>query len=655
MRVAILFAAAATASAATLTVSPGGPLRTLDQARDQIRTLRTQSKLADGEAVTVIVRRGVYFVEHSIQFDDRDSGVTYRAESGARLVGGRRLTRWRPVRDLQVRERLAPDARGHVLEIDLGRQGITPGNFSARGFGREAQSAHAELFFKGRRMTVARWPNDGFTRIASAADTEPHDDEHGGRIGRLDRGFLYEGDRPGHWQSDPNIWVHGYWSWDWADTYERVASIDAKTRLVLTAPPHGIYGFRRNQRYTFLNVLEELDSAGEYYVDFPNRKLYFWPPSDPRQAEIFVSVTDEALLDFRDARDVTVDGFTLEYTRGRAVTVHDGASVTLRNLAVRNTGGAGIVIEGGFRHTVERSEIAYTGDSAIEITGGDRRTLTPAGHAVRDCDLHHMGEWVRTYNPAVKVNGVGNLVEHNAIHHGPHAGILLTGNDHVIDGNDMHHLALETGDVGAIYLGRDYTERGVMIRHNYIHELGGVGLGSMAVYLDDCASGVTVLGNVFYKLKYGAFVGGGRDNRVENNLFVACSPAIHVDARGLDPRPVWQDMVYRTMKPKLAQMRVTEPPYRERYPEILSVLPYLEKAGGVPPEGNLIRRNLISGPAFDIRKPAEPFVGNLNGNLTLEDGFSFDPDARIYRLPDREDIRALGFAPIPLDRAGPRK
>jgi parallel beta helix pectate lyase-like protein len=350
-----------------------------------------------------------------------------------------------------------------------------------------------------------------------------------------------------------------------------------------------------------------------------------------------------------------VDGFTLEYTRGRGVSVSGGARVTLRNLALRNIGGAGIVIEGGTRHAVERSEVAYTGDSAIEITGGERRTLTPGGHAVRDCDLHHMGEWVRTYNPAVKVNGVGNRVEHNAIHHGPHAGILLTGNDHVIEGNDMHHLALETGDVGAVYIGRDYTERGVTIRHNYIHELGGVGLGSMAVYLDDCASGVTVRGNVFYKLKYGAFVGGGRDNRVENNLFVQCSPAIHVDARGLDPRPVWQNMVYRTMKPKLAEMRVTEPPYRQRYPEILSVLPYLEKPGGVPPEGNLIRRNLISGPAFDVRKPAEPYVGDMSGNLTLEGGFSFDPEARVYRLPDREDIRALGFEPIPLDRVGPRK
>ncbi|MBL8229969.1 MAG: right-handed parallel beta-helix repeat-containing protein [Bryobacterales bacterium] len=138
-----------------------------------------------------------------------------------------------------------------------------------------------------------------------------------------------------------------------------------------------------------------------------------------------------------------------------------------------------MLITGGRGHAVERCEISHTGDSAIEITGGDRGTLTQAGHRVEDCNIHHMGEWVRTYNPAVKLNGVGSRVANNEIHAAPHAGILLTGNDHVIERNHIHHLALETGDVGANYIGRDYTERGTIVHHNYIYDLGGVGLGSM--------------------------------------------------------------------------------------------------------------------------------------------------------------------------------
>ena len=39
------------------------------------------------------------------------------------------------------------------------------------------------------------------------------------------------------------------------------------------------------------------------------------------------------------------------------------------------------------------------------------------------------------------------------------------------------------------------------------------------------------------------FIGGGRDHRVENNMFVDCDPAVRVDGRGLDKSPVWHNMV----------------------------------------------------------------------------------------------------------------
>jgi len=261
-----------------------------------------------------------------------------------------------------------------------------------------------------------------------------------------------------------------------------------------------------------------------------------------------------------------------------------------------------------------------------------------------------MGEWVRTYNPAVKISGVGIRALHNHIHDAPHAGILMTGNDHVIEYNNIHHLALETGDVGAVYLGRDYTERGTVIRYNYIHELGGFGLGSMAVYLDDCASGTTVSHNIFYKLKYGAFIGGGRDNHVLNNIFVECNPAIHVDARGIDKRPVWQNMVYKTMLPRVDAMHISKPPYSERYPLIRKVLPYLDKPGGVPPEGNVIKGNVIYGTGLAVREPAKPYVLDVADNTNLPDASFLNTATGAYKLPE-----GIKFEPIPVDQIGPRK
>jgi hypothetical protein len=620
---------------AAVTVTPQGGVRALEAARDAAR--------ASGQPAHVTLAPGDYFVDHPIRFDSRDpAGSTYSASPGARLIGGLRLRQWRPVTDRQLLQRLPPAARPHVRVAAV--PNLAP--LQARGFGRPHIPSHSELFLNGQRMTVARWPNADFARIEASLDPDAPDDGHGRKLGRLPNGFRYEGDRPSSWRNDGNIWIHGYWAWDWADSYERVASLDPASRSLLTAPPHGLYGFRERQRYYFLNVLEELDSPGEYYLDIPNGRVYFWPPASLKSAELFLSTLDAPVLHLTDARQLTFQNFRIEATRGHGIVIEGGEQVLFRNASLTNIGNSAIIVDGGSRHAIERCHIAFTGDSAIEVTGGDRATLTPSAHRVEDCDIHHMGQWVRTYNPAVKINGVGNRVAHNHIHDAPHAGILITGNDHLIEFNNIHHLALETGDVGAIYIGRDYTERGTVIRHNYIHDLGGYGFGSMAVYLDDCSSGITVTGNIFHNLKYGAFVGGGRDNRIEDNVFVACKPAIRVDARGIDPSKVWQNMVYNTMRPKV---EAAPPLYFERYPELKTVLPYFSKTGGAPPEGNVIRRNLISGEGIVYRQGAQPFVTNVADNTTIDGAAFFNRATGAYTTPP-----GAPHTPIPVDRIGPR-
>src|SRR5207244_9023825 len=108
------------------------------------------------------------------------------------------------------------------------------------------------------------------------------------------------------------------------------------------------------------------------------------------------------------------------------------------------------------------------------------------------------------------------------------------------------------------------TFRGNRIVHNFIHETGGVGMGSMGVYMDDCVSGTEVFGNVFYKAHWAMFIGGGRHHRVENNLFVDCDPAIRADGRGPDRSPVWRETVDNFRRDQLAAVAATL--YPDRYP-----------------------------------------------------------------------------------------
>jgi hypothetical protein len=690
----ILMADLALASPVQFFVSPAGsdrnrgteerPFLTLERARNAVRALRRREGRPAG-GVTVWVRGGGYELRDTFALTAQDSGtaeapVVYRAWPGeaVRLVGGRRVAEWEPVTDPAVLARLPEAARGKVRVADLAALGIADyGRLTSRGFGRPVSPAHLELFYGGQPMTLARWPNQGFVTIAGIP--QAHKDEHGGDLGDLKSGFYYEGDRPAGWKNTGDIWVHGYWAWDWANSYERVASLDTATRLIQTAPPYGQYGFRAGQRYYFLNVLEELDSPGEYWVDREAGKVYFWPPlgvasresrgasgggevasGESRVArgegkeEAWVSLLEEPLVSFTDCSHVALQGLTLECSRGNGVEISGGGQCRLVECTLRNLGNWGVRIAGGVENGLASCDLYQLGDGGVYLEGGDRKSLAAAGHFVDNCDLWEMGRWSKCYQPGVLIHGVGNRVTHCHIHDGPHCGILITGNDHLIEYNELDHLCRETGDVGAFYIGRDWTERGNVVRYNYFHDLASAGHGgSMAVYLDDCASGVMVFGNVFYRTERAAFIGGGRDNVVENNIFVECKPSVQIDGRGLDQSLVWHSMVYQTMKQRLEAMNWTQPPYSTRYPELAALGKYYATDKGIPPEGNVVRRNIsVGGPWLEIGWHATLEMVKVEDNLVDVDPRFVDREKGDFRLREDSPAWGLGFQRVPVEEMG---
>ena len=110
-----------------------------------------------------------------------------------------------------------------------------------------------------------------------------------------------------------------------------------------------------------------------------------------------------------------------------------------------------------------------------------------------------------------------------------------------------------------------------------------------AVYLDDCASGTLVYGNVFYRAGRAVMIGGGRDNTIENNIFVECPIAVHVDARGLGWAKFWFNGKDNTLIDGLKAMHYKEPPYSTRYPQLVTLF---EDPDTAVPKGNSIVRNV---------------------------------------------------------------
>ena len=50
--------------------------------------------------------------------------------------------------------------------------------------------------------------------------------------GRPEYGFYLDTNEIGHISPDQEIWAHGFWLWDWADTHNKLSIFDPKTGYV---------------------------------------------------------------------------------------------------------------------------------------------------------------------------------------------------------------------------------------------------------------------------------------------------------------------------------------------------------------------------------------------------------------------------------------
>ncbi|MEN6494174.1 MAG: right-handed parallel beta-helix repeat-containing protein [Thermoguttaceae bacterium] len=672
-----------------------GPWATLERARDEIRKIKKAGLPSGGIVVELL--GGRYELAKPLELTAEDSGtaqspIVYRARPGdeVRLSGGRVISDWKPVTDPAILDRLDPLARGKVFQTDLRAQGITEygdlgldaeaeiqtrlaradgqGEYTmgdaAATAGRKAK-ARLEVFCDEKPMPLSRWPNEGFITIDEVLGTSEVNVR--GVKGCKEGIFRYEGDRPSRWVKEKDPWVLGYWFRDWAEQRHKIKSLDAQQRIISVDPPYHGYGYRKGQWFCGFNLLAEIDMPGEWYLDRETGILYFWPPEAIDRSRIEVSMAS-ALIRMTDVAHVTLRGLLFEAARGTAVTIKQGQRCQVVGCRFRNLGNHAVTIADGNDSGVVGCDMEGMGGGGIYLVGGDRKTLTPAGHYAENNHIHHYGRWDRMYRPGIMISGVGIRVSHNLIHDAPHSAILFGGNDHLIEFNEIHSVCQESHDCGAIYSGRSWTLRGNVIQYNYIHHLcGHAGGPCNGVYLDDLFSSAIVQGNVFYQVLRPVFLGGGRDNTVQNNVFVDCPKAMHLDARALGWCGPHADgrIKEAVEKGTIAGIRYKEPPYSTRYPQLVNLIDDEPKS----PKGNVVRRNIFwQGQAENLRRVArgeelkdtwwndiEPRVRplvKLEDNLINVDPRFVNEKAGNFQLREDSPAWKLGFQRIPVEKIG---
>ena len=488
-----------------------GPFVTLTRARDALRELKGGDALRD--AATVYVRGGEYLLDKTLELGPEDSGLgekrpivycAYHQEKPV-LVGAREIAGLRPYKE-------------GILSAKLSKV-------------RWASAPFKQLFFAGKRMRMARYPNfdpsnpygGGFHCVADvpkAAGKPP--------VFKAPEGTLRKWARP----EEIEVWCftgHNYWN-----RIIPVKSIDTEQSLVTLAKANR--RIRRGNRYFFRNVFEELDAPGEWYLDRRTWTLYFHPPSDVGSGRVMAPVV-KTIVSIRPGtqtgqapHDIELRGFTFEMCEGTGVVISGAERCRVTKSTVRNTGGHGISISGGHDNGAVGNDVYDVGSSAVAVSGGNRKTLEPAHNYADNNYAHHSGVYWKG-GGALSVTGVGNRLSHNLIHDTPRWAMVFGGNDHVIEYNYCRHTNLETCDTGSIYAcTRDWTQRGTIIRHNMFRDTLGYGpqgnlwvwpVYAWGIYLDDWTSGVTVFGNISVRAPLGpAFIHSGRDNVFENNILV---------------------------------------------------------------------------------------------------------------------------------------
>ncbi len=466
---AALLTTAFAAAPASYHVSPSGdddnpgtqqqPFETLHAARDAARR-------ANGSSVTIYLHAGTHYLTAPLVLTPQDSGtphapVVYTSMPGetATISGGQRLQLdWRPYHD-------------GIMQATI------PAGYHSD-----------QLFVNGQRQHMARFPNydptaqyfQGF----SADCTSP------GRVMR--------------WGNPAGGFVHAMHRSLWGDMHWRITGKNADGQLEM------IGGWQNNRQmgahrdYRFVeNIFDELDEAGEWYLDEKANVLYFYPPADVDLSTARIeAVRLEHLVEFRGKADdpvrhITLEDLTFTHTtrtfmenkepllrsdwttyRGGAILFDGAEDCAVRACVIDQVGGnavfvnnynRGIEITGCHIADAGASAISFVGDPKalrsplfeyhqtqtlddMDKTPGPRTDNFPAECLVEDCLIYRNGR-VEKQTAGVNICMAQAItIRHCSIYDCPRAGINICDGafgGHVIELNDVFDTVKETGDHGS--------------------------------------------------------------------------------------------------------------------------------------------------------------------------------------------------------------
>ena len=420
-------------------VAPGGddraegtlttPWKTIERALEQ---LAAGSERPEG-GVTIWVRGGTYFVEQTILLNSEHSGtpdnpILIKAFPGEQpvFVGGREIGGW----SLDV---------GQVYKARLDK--VESGDWRFE-----------QLFENGVRQTEARYPNEGYLRSGEPTD-------------QLYTQFTFQQDQLPNWSDSQgaqvSIWAYA----NWFENIVPIADIDYETRVITLAGAMQQIN-KDKDRYFIQGIREELDVAGEFYLDESTGDLYYWPQTTPIEEQQIIAPTVVNVFEFKgDSADKRVEYITLEgltiwgsqftdfYGHGGSI---PGPSKSVNRPGEEHREGL-IQLVNASNITILNSTIYNAGYNCINM-GYHASNNTVSGNSISDCGLHGVLMVGKDAGEGV-INDPSEQIYDNKFN--------------TIRNNHIHRSGALAGDSGGVYL---YQSGDNDIAHNYVHDMPRYGI-----------------------------------------------------------------------------------------------------------------------------------------------------------------------------------
>lgn len=456
------------------------------------KALTETKKFAGKEAVNVWFTEGVYHLDKTLEIGHEYAGtakfpVVFSAMSGAKVTikGSKRLdnVQWRTYKE-----------GIYVASMPAGLQ-------------------FDQLFINDERQVRARFPNydiqnplrggNGYQLVINGSNH------------RYDTWFSFNpktfSDKA--WKNPETGIVHAFQSHNWGNMQYRIKDLNrAENKISLSEGGWQLqrnYGIGKGSSFFIDNIFEELDVAGEWFLDASANLLYYYPKEGVtlKDAKIEVPILKDLII-LRGAKETPVKNIQfkgLHFThsnmtfmdtyepvargdwaihRGGAVFMEGAENCLIEDCRFEYLGGNGVFMSNYNRNNqVKGCQFVHTGESAVcfvgspsavrfyqtwddkeikgkdwnemrknmDLTPGPKTPDYPKDCVVENCIMHDFGD-VGKQVAGVYISMSHKIrVSHNTIYNCPRAGICIndgTWGGHIIEHCDIWETVRETGEHG---------------------------------------------------------------------------------------------------------------------------------------------------------------------------------------------------------------